>query len=193
MPTTKESKIQMLNSNTLGAEPSVAAMDFGELAVNHKDGIIFTINGKGDFHRFRYDYPTSINGLKEGPIGIVGGDNITVSNAGIAGGTITINASITGSYAGHIEAPVNKTFHLDPKLPANREVIEFYAVCGTGGCTATLHGNGNSIGVVSVSTTPSTAGFLGNTTLSAGNTLELRITNTVSCFDFSFAVAYKQT
>jgi len=95
------------------------------------------------------------------------------------------------SYHGHIESAVAKTYYLDPRLPADRTITEFFAICGTGGCTAQIGDGTNTIGTMQVTTTGATAS-LSNTSLSAGDSLEMVISNSIGCFDYRFAVKYTQ-
>jgi len=196
MPTTRESKIQLMYGSVVGATPDGSILENGELAINGGDGTIYHKDGKGGVLSWSNDTKqvTSVNGFKEG-ITFLEGTNITIT--GSASG-ITIDAAggggggtFSSSYSGHIESPVNKVFHLDPRLPADRTITEFYAISGTGGCTAELNGNGNLIGTIQISTTGATA-TLSNTSLSTGNTLELEIQDVSLCFDLRFAVRYTQ-
>ena len=199
MPTTRESKIQLMYGSVIGATPDGSILENGELAIN-ADGTIYHKDGKGGVLSWSHDgkVATSVNGVVDG-VTLYAGSNITLTvNTGPFGTKgITIDAAgggggtFSSSYSGHIESPVNKVFHLDPRLPADRTITEFYAISGTGGCTAELNGNGNVIGTIQISTTGATA-TLSNTSLSTGNTLELEIQDVSLCFDLRFAVRYTQ-
>ena len=119
-----------------------------------------------------------------GPTGATGATGADGAGGG-GGGTFA------ASYHGHIESVSNKTYYLDPRLAADRTITEFYAIAGTGGCTAEISGDGSSIGTMQVSTSGSTAS-LSNTGLSAGNTLELILSDNSLCYDLRFAVRYEQ-
>ena len=100
-------------------------------------------------------------------------------------------STVTASYSGHLESAVTKTYYLDPRLPVERTVTEFYAICGTGGCSAEIGGQNGSISTISVSPTGVT-GSLANTTLPVGGTLDMTLSNVSNCFDLRFAVRYTQ-
>jgi len=198
MATTRESKIQLMYGSTAGATPDGSILENGELAINGADGIIYHKDGKGGVISWSNDtnQVTSVNGFTEG-ITFLEGTNITItgSASGItidaAGGGGGGGGTFAASYHGHIESVSNKTYYLDPRLAADRTITEFYAIAGTGGCTAELSGDGSSIGTMQVSTSGSTAS-LSNTGLSAGNTLELTLSDNSLCYDLRFAVRYEQ-
>jgi len=100
-------------------------------------------------------------------------------------------STVTASYSGHLESAIMKTYYLDPRVPVGRTVTEFYAICGTGGCSAEIGGQNGSISTITVSPTGVT-GSLANTTLPVGGTLDMTLTNVVGCFDLRFAVRYTQ-
>ena len=103
----------------------------------------------------------------------------------------TGSSTVTASYSGHIESAIMKTYYLDPRVPVGRTVTEFYAICGTGGCSAEIGGQNGSISTINISPTGVT-GSLANTTLPVGGTLDMTLTNVVGCFDLRFAVRYTQ-
>ena len=103
----------------------------------------------------------------------------------------TGSSTVTASYSGHLESAIVKTYYLDPRLPVERTVTEFYAICGTGGCSAEIGGLNGSISTISVSPTGVT-GSLANTTLPVGGTLDMTLSNVSNCFDLRFAVRYTQ-
>jgi len=100
-------------------------------------------------------------------------------------------STVTASYSGHLESAIVKTYYLDPRLPVERTVTEFYAICATGGCSAGIAGLNGSISTISVSPTGVT-GSLANTTLPVGGTLDMTLSNVSNCFDLRFAVRYTQ-
>jgi chorismate mutase len=109
-----------------------------------------------------------------------------------ASGDVTISGgTVTSSYSGHLESAIVKTYYLDPRVPVGRTVTEFYAICGTGGCSAVIAGQNGTISTISVSPTGAT-GSLANTTLPVGGTLDMTLSSVVGCFDLRFAVRYTQ-
>jgi len=100
-------------------------------------------------------------------------------------------STITSSYAGHIYAPSEGTYYLDPRAPVGRTITEFYAICGTGGISADLYNSGATVGSLNVTPTGATAS-LSNTSLAEGGTLEMVTSNYSACYDFRFAVRYTQ-
>ena len=105
--------------------------------------------------------------------------------------TAPTGSSVTASYSGHLESAIVKTYYLDPRLPVERTVTEFYAICATGGCSAGIAGLNGSISTISISSTGVT-GSLANTTLPLGGTLDMTLSNVSNCFDLRFAVRYTQ-
>jgi len=123
--------------------------------------------------------------------GIAGATGATGAT-GPAGATgATGPSSVTASYSGHLESAIVKTYYLDPRLPVERTVTEFYAICATGGCSAGIGGQNGSISTINVSPTGVT-GSLANTTLPVGGTLDMTLSNVSNCFDLRFAVRYTQ-
>ena len=100
-------------------------------------------------------------------------------------------STVTASYSGHLESAIVKTYYLDPRLPVERTVTEFYAICATGGCSAGIAGQNGTISTISISPTGVT-GSLANTTLPVGGTLDMTLSNVSNCFDLRFAVRYTQ-
>ena len=97
----------------------------------------------------------------------------------------------TGAYHGHIYAPSEGTYYLDPRAPVGRTITEFYAICGTGGISADLYNSGAAVGSLNVTPAGATAS-LSNTSLAEGGTLEMVTSNYSACYDFRFAVRYTQ-
>jgi len=130
-----------------------------------------------------------------GKVNVQAGISMDASGITFADGTFQSTAptasTVTASYHGHIEAILPKTYYLDPRVPVGRTVTEFYAICGTGGCSAEIGGQNGSISTISISPTGVT-GSLANTTLPVGGTLDMTLTNVVGCFDLRFAVRYTQ-
>jgi len=197
MPTTRESKIQLMYGSVVGATPDGSILENGELAINGVDGKIYHKDGKGGVFSWTNDkyQVTSVNGFTEG-ITFLEGTNITIT--GSASG-ITIDAAgggggggtFSSSYAGHIYAPSEGTYYLDPRAPVGRTITEFYAICGTGGISADLYNSGVTVGSLNVTVTGATAS-LSNTSLAEGGTLEMVTSNYSACYDFRFAVRYTQ-
>ena len=133
------------------------------------------------------DYVESFNGATGAVEGVssVNGQTGDVTVSGGGGGTFA------SSYSGHIYAPSEGTYYLDPRAPAGRTITEFYAICGTGGISADLYNSGASVGSLNVTPTGATAS-LSNTSLAEGGTLELVTSNYSACYDFRFAVRYTQ-
>lgn len=98
---------------------------------------------------------------------------------------------LRASYHGAIASPENGTIWVDPRIPAGRQITEFFARCGAGSCTATLKRGTSTVGTISVTTSSSTSS-LSNTSLSVDQELTLEISNNASCEDLRFAVRYQQ-
>jgi len=109
----------------------------------------------------------------------------------VNGATGAVTTTVTSSYAGHIYAPSEGTYYLDPRAPIGRTITEFYAICGTGGISADLYNSGATVGSLNVTPTGATAS-LSNTSLAQDGTLELVTSNYSACYDFRFAVRYTQ-
>ena len=120
---------------------------------------------------------------------------LSLDAAGItfADGTYQTTAAgtITDSYTGHIEVVANKDYFLDPKVPIERTVTDFYVIASVAGGTAELKGTNGSISTVAIGTS-GVAGSLANTTLPVGGTLELGVTGGEAAEDLRFAVRYTQ-
>ena len=100
-------------------------------------------------------------------------------------------STITASYSGHIYAPSEGTYFLDPRVPIGRTITEFYAICGTGTIDLELKNGVFSVGTISVSSAGTTA-TLSSTALSQNAELTLVATNYSACYDLRFAVRYTQ-
>ena len=100
-------------------------------------------------------------------------------------------STITASYSGHIYAPSEGTYYLDPRVPIGRTITEFYAICGAGTIDLELKNGVFSVGTISVSSAGTTA-TLSSTALSQNAELTLVATNYSACYDLRFAVRYTQ-
>ena len=133
---------------------------------------------------------STLTGLVTASSGITLGKGITFPD-GTFQSTAPTASTVTASYSGHLESAIVKTYYLDPRLPVERTVTEFYAICATGGCSAGIGGQNGSISTISISPTGVT-GSLANTTLPVGGTLDMTLSNVSNCFDLRFAVRYTQ-
>ena len=135
----------------------------------------------------------TIEGISMDTSGITFPDGTHQSSA--SSGSIS---EITDSYVGHIEHVLNKTYFIDARLVAARTITEFFAFASTGGCTAELHGNGNSIGTIILNpdsqgvTGATTQSSLANTTIPVGSTLQFTVSGNTLAEDFRFAIGYTQ-
>lgn len=102
--------------------------------------------------------------------------------------------AIQDSYVGHIESPLNKTYHLDPRVAAARTITAVYAVCTSGTCTATFKNGSATIKAVSVSSTESTSTgvALANTSVAENAAITVVVSSNSSCVDLRFVVEYTQ-
>tara|TARA_R100000951_G_scaffold62052_1_gene52068 strand:- start:1083 stop:2261 length:1179 start_codon:yes stop_codon:yes gene_type:complete len=100
--------------------------------------------------------------------------------------------AISDSYTGQIETATDiKTYTIDPGVVADRTITSFYARSGAGTCTATLKNDTATVGVISV-TTSSTTALLGNTSVAADDPITLEITSNNSATDVVFSVEFTQ-
>ena len=102
---------------------------------------------------------------------------------------------ISDSYTGQIETAADKTYTIDPYVPAARTITYFYArvKTGTGTCTAKLYNGANLVSTISV-TTSSTTGLLDSSYVGVaeGGTITLEISSNNAAEDVCFAVEYTQ-
>lgn len=113
--------------------------------------------------------------------------------AKITTGTITAARlpAVSNSYTGQIETAADKTYTIDPSVVADRTIASFYARSGAGTCTATLKNDTATVGVISV-TTSSTTALLGNTSVPADDPITLVISSNSSATDVVFSVEFTQ-
>ena len=117
--------------------------------------------------------------------------------AKIATGTIAAARlpAVSDSYTGQIETAADKTYTIDPYVPAARTITYFYArgKTGTGTCTAKLYNGANLVSTISVTTT-STTGLLDSSyvDVAEGGTITLEISSNNAAEDVCFAVEFTQ-
>ena len=99
--------------------------------------------------------------------------------------------ALAAAYTGQIETIVDKTYTIDPGVVAGRTITSFYARSGAGTCTATLKNAALTVGVVSV-TTSSTTAVISNTTVAADSALTIVVTSNVAATDVVFSVEFTQ-
>jgi trimeric autotransporter adhesin len=99
--------------------------------------------------------------------------------------------ALAAAYTGQIETIIEKTYTIDPGVVAGRTITSFYARSGAGTCTATLKNAALTVGVVSV-TTSSTTAVISNTTVAADSALTIVITSNVAATDVVFSVEFTQ-
>jgi hypothetical protein len=103
------------------------------------------------------------------------------------------------SYVGHIEAPAVGTYYIDTYAAGSRTVTGIHIVTGSGTVDWTLRrvvsGLGSDIYTADGqgTTQANVTSGLSNTTLSAGNQLELQIDATSSGADVRFTIVYSRT
>ena len=187
MAVNRESTISHLYSPTGGVQPTPTDLEYGELAINISDGKIF-FRGSDDSLKTvtSGDYVETFNG-STGAVEGVSSVNGQTGDVTVSGG----GGTFSSSYAGHIYAPSEGTYYLDPRAPVGRTITEFYAICGTGGISADLYNSGATVGSLNVTPAGATAS-LSNTSLAQDGTLELVTSNYSACYDFRFAVRYTQ-
>jgi hypothetical protein len=116
-----------------------------------------------------------------------GGSSQWVDISGQTGATPVIE----NSYTGQIETIIEKTYTIDPGVVAGRTITSFYARSGAGTCTATLYNAASVVGIVSV-TTSSTTATISNTTVPVNNALTIVITTNIAATDVVFSVEFTQ-
>jgi len=113
--------------------------------------------------------------------------------ANLIAGTVSLARlpALAAAYTGQIETIVDKTYTIDPGVVAGRTITSFYARSGAGTCTATLKNAALTVGVVSV-TTSSTTAVISNTTVAADSALTIVVTSNVAATDVVFSVEFTQ-
>jgi len=113
--------------------------------------------------------------------------------AKIATGTIAAARlpAVYDSYTGQIETAADKTYTIDPGVVAARTITSFYARSSTGTCTATLKNDTDTVGVVSV-TTSSTTAVISNASVSADDPITLVISSNSGAENVVFSVEFTQ-
>jgi hypothetical protein len=99
--------------------------------------------------------------------------------------------ALAAAYTGQIETIADKTYTIDPGVVAGRTITSFYARSGAGTCTATLKNAALTVGVVSVTTSSSTA-LISNTTVAVDSALTIVVTSNVVATDVVFSVEFTQ-
>tara|TARA_R110001632_G_scaffold75942_1_gene172452 strand:- start:1026 stop:1868 length:843 start_codon:yes stop_codon:yes gene_type:complete len=113
-------------------------------------------------------------------------DNLTIGTVALAR-----LPALAAAYTGQIETIIDKTYTIDPGVVAGRTITSFYARSGAGTCTATLMNAALTVGVVSV-TTSSTTALIGNTTVAVNNALTIVVTSNIGAENVVFSVEYTQ-
>jgi hypothetical protein len=113
-------------------------------------------------------------------------DNLTLGTVALAR-----LPALAAAYTGQIETIDDKTYTIDPSVVAGRTITSFYARSGAGTCTATLKNAALDVGVISV-TTSSTTATISNTTVAENNALTIVITSNVAATDVVFSVEFTQ-
>ena len=113
--------------------------------------------------------------------------------ANLVSGTVALARlpALAAAYTGQIETIADKTYTIDPGVVAGRTITSFYARSGAGTCTATLKNAALTVGVVSVTTSSSTA-VISNTTVAENNALTIVVTSNVAATDVVFSVEFTQ-
>ena len=128
-------------------------------------------------------------------------DNLGLTIGTTTGDIVALDASsevplallpaLAAAYTGQIETIADKTYTIDPGVVAGRTITSFYARSGAGTCTATLKNAALTVGVVSV-TTSSTTAVISNTTVAVDSALTIVITSNVAATDVVFSVEFTQ-
>ena len=113
-------------------------------------------------------------------------DNLTLGTVALAR-----LPALAAAYTGQIETIADKTYTIDPGVVAGRTIMSFYARSGAGTCTATLKNAALTVGVVSV-TTSSTTATISNTTVAVDSALTIVVTSNVAATDVVFSVEFTQ-
>jgi trimeric autotransporter adhesin len=122
-------------------------------------------------------------------IGTAAGNLIVLD--GSAEVPLALLPALAAAYTGQIETIIEKTYTIDPGVVAGRTITSFYARSGAGTCTATLKNAALTVGVVSV-TTSSTTAVISNTTVAADSAITIVITSNVAATDVVFSVEFTQ-
>ena len=128
-------------------------------------------------------------------------DNLGLTIGTTTGDIVALDASsevplallpaLAAAYTGQIETIDDKTYTIDPSVVAGRTITSFYARSGAGTCTATLKNAALTVGVVSV-TTSSTTATISNTTVAVDSALTIVVTSNVAATDVVFSVEFTQ-
>ena len=128
-------------------------------------------------------------------------DNLGLTIGTTTGDIVALDASsevplallpaLAAAYTGQIETIADKTYTLDPGVVAGRTITSFYARSGAGTCTATLKNAALDVGVISV-TTSSTTATISNTTVAVDSALTIVVTSNVAATDVVFSVEFTQ-
>jgi len=122
-------------------------------------------------------------------IGTTAGDIVALD--GSAEVPLALLPALAAAYTGQIETIADKTYTIDPGVVAGRTITSFYARSGAGTCTATLYNAALTVGVVSV-TTSSTTATISNTTVAVDSALTIVVTSNVAATDVVFSVEFTQ-
>jgi len=113
-------------------------------------------------------------------------DNLTLGTVALAR-----LPALSDSYTGQIETAADTAYTIDPGIVAARTITSFYARSGSGTCTATLKNDTDTVGVISV-TTSSTTALLGNQSVALDDPITLVISSNVAATDVVFSVEFTQ-
>jgi len=122
-------------------------------------------------------------------IGTTAGDIVALD--GSAEVPLALLPALAAAYTGQIETIDDKTYTIDPGVVAGRTITSFYARSAAGTCTATLKNAALTVGVVSVTTSSSTA-LISNTTVAVNSALTIVITSNIAATDVVFSVEFTQ-
>ena len=97
------------------------------------------------------------------------------------------------SYTGQIETAADKTYTIDPRVAAARNLTYFYGRSGAGTCTGKLYNGSDVVATLAITTTSSTATLDTNyTAVSENAALTLVVSLNASATDVVFGVEYTQ-
>jgi len=122
-------------------------------------------------------------------ISVPDSDTIYVITDAVVLGTV-----IEDSYIALFDAPADKTYTLDSRVPYARTVTNFFAKTSSGTCTATLKNltTSNTIGTISVTSAGASAASLSNTSLSENDRIAIEVSSGSSPADLEMSVEYTQ-
>ena len=110
-----------------------------------------------------------------------------------AQGRLTAAYAGKDAYTGQIETPANSdVYTIDPVAVSDRTILNFYARCDSGLCTATLKNNGSTVASVSVTTTSGFASFITSGAVNDGDPITIEITNNTAALGLVFSVEYSR-